>query len=564
MELWALVRLKLVLLKNHYLRGQRKRVLAQLVFLGFGMLFAVSIYRGLAAVMTILSPAMAQNMLVTALSGVMTFAVFWNMSTILNQFYLSSDLELLLALPLVRRSIFAIKLLEAGQGILVPSGLALATLWGYGAAVNAALPYYGASLLILLLTLAFSLLFSVLLIMWIMRFLPARRAQELWTVFWTMAYGLIWAGWMVFSNSSSGIGQAALMAASSSVRLGRVLSWTPSGWAAGAVIGWAHANWSAVLTYGLLLAGSVVGLYYIDQLTFEKVFYEGWSRTRTAPTRKRRTAPPKSVLALRGETRTALLSQQFKGLVLKDWLTLARDPSRLSRLVFPLLMGVVYAYLMARDTAALGPASYWLATLLSPIVAFFFSLYFSTGAVSAERENMALMRAAPVTGGQFLGAKLLSSWLPIALIAEVSGLATLALVTRSTQGLLQGGLLMLWISLELSVAGVALGALWPDFGATGKRRHVSVAAAYGYMALGLLCWGTAMLAFTWLRLTLSSSTASSQALFEVLPQIQSFVGRAWVGPVVLALNCGVCALLGLLWALAVRRMGTLQVTDLQS
>jgi hypothetical protein len=500
--------------------------------------------------------------------------VFWGLGPILNQLYLRSDLELLLVAPISHRAIFLTKFLDALQTVLFPSLLGLASLWAFGAAHRSPWLYYPLATLAWLITVSLAVLICMLLVMIIMRFLPTRRAQELWALLWTLCFGVVWAGWMLLSNTGGNKVQMAANLASSAMRRGQFLTWAPAGWAARVCLAFAQGDWAALLANLALLCATSLCAYLLGQWVLEKAFYEGWSRLQAAPLRAVRQAPRRTSLP-RLSTWLDVLPAQMRAVVLKDWLTLVRDLQRLAGLSLPLLMAVVYTYLLARQ--GLGGAALRLAwaILLAPMVTYFVGLRLATISIAMEGQNMALLRAAPMTARRFLWAKVCSVWLPMLLIAEVTGVATVLIIARSAGGLGSVTLLLAWVSLGLAVLGVGCSGLAPQFRGEMARRSAGVIAAYAYMGLGAALWFLSVAGYAWLWIaTTATSDEGLRAAFAALPgavgsahspevsQLLGWVRSPWVLAVILVANLGLWAVVALIWRLARRRVEAWQITDL--
>ena len=290
MEALALVRVKLTILKNSYLKGNRRQLILKIFFALFILAFGAMLFKGMVAIMSVLDQTTAQALLVAALSAMMTFCVFWGLGPILNELYLRSDLELLLVAPVSRRAIFLSKFLEALNAVILPGILALATMWSYGFAQHCPWSYFVVSLVALVLTVSIAALLCIIFVMLVMRYLPTRRAQEIWTVLWTLCFGLLWAGWMIFSRSSTNRTQVALGAANLAMRRGQFLNWAPAGWAAQLCLALNRGDIASALARAALLIGVAGLLYLLAQWIFDRAFYEGWSKAQESPSRPARKA----------------------------------------------------------------------------------------------------------------------------------------------------------------------------------------------------------------------------------------------------------------------------------
>ena len=200
----VLLRAKTLIWKNDLLRMKGRQRLSAFVFAAFTIYLALAILRGEVELFRALEngfPGASEGFLASVLASLITFAFFWGIGTMLSQLYLSSDLELLLAAPIPPRDIYLLKLLEGIQTLVLPGALAVTAWVSYGIAMKSSWGYYLLAslgfvcLLVLLVAAAMSF------IMLVVGLIPARRAQELYALLWTLVAGALWAAWMLSSES---------------------------------------------------------------------------------------------------------------------------------------------------------------------------------------------------------------------------------------------------------------------------------------------------------------------------------------------------------------------------
>ncbi|MDI7277543.1 MAG: hypothetical protein QME94_16315, partial [Anaerolineae bacterium] len=163
-------------------------------------------------------------------------------------------------------------------------------------------------------------------------------------------------------------------------------------------------------------------------------------------------------------------------IVAKDWAVLRRDLRHLSQLLTPLILGLVYAFMLIRSggvaPAGRGEAPAWFMQTLQSAMGYAsvgISLFvgwtmlarLAAMGFSQEGKSYWLVKSAPVTAGQLLAAKFLAAYLP-SLVVSWGFVAIVNLLQRSAGSL--------WFS--LAVVALCLAAangtyLW--FGVTGAR-----------------------------------------------------------------------------------------------
>ena len=249
-------------------------------------------------------------------------------------------------------------------------------------------------------------------------------------------------------------------------------------------------------------------------------------------------------------------------MIVKDWLLLFRDMRRIAGLMFPMLMAVVYVYLIMSNPVGGPGVSFWWGMILAPITVFFLGMRLAMQSLVWEGPSIALLRSAPLTANQILVAKLWASWLPMLLVAEVTGLATLAILTRSAYGLIGAALALAVVSLALAVLGVACSGLSPRFRGEATGRSAGVLSSYLYMLMGIVHWLVIMASVCWLWLSLAPATdVPVRALLSIAPEVQMIVHSVWVPLGLLVANIALALVLRALWAISAAKLERWQVTS---
>lgn len=285
------------------------------------------------------------------------FGIFiTSFGVLLQALYLSGDMDFLLATPVPIRAVFVAKLLQA----IVPNFLliclfALPALFGYALSTGFSPIFYPAALMMMIALALAAAGISALLVMVVVRIFPARRIAEI--------LGFLGA---IFSFICSQTGQLAQLgdfnndqAAGALVLMERVdLAWSPLTWAANGVSALGNRDWGrgAGLTLTALILA--VGIFAFSLSTAERLYYTGWAGMGSVARRKR---PAKSRASgniklwwstpgsfiVRAAARTAApIPAAVRALVIKDWLVLRRDLRNLSQIVTPLILGIVYAFMV--------------------------------------------------------------------------------------------------------------------------------------------------------------------------------------------------------------------------
>ncbi|MDQ3327504.1 MAG: hypothetical protein M3506_03150, partial [Chloroflexota bacterium] len=145
-------------------------------------------------------PAIAEAAIAGSLTVAVFVELFFGLTTAVYTLYLSHDLPLLATMPIRERTVFAYKYWET----LAANATLYGVLWvpfllGYGLANGAGVAYYPLLAVTSVLTLMIPTGLSILLIMPMMRLVPAGRAKEIIAVLWTMIGVGVWATFQVLT-----------------------------------------------------------------------------------------------------------------------------------------------------------------------------------------------------------------------------------------------------------------------------------------------------------------------------------------------------------------------------
>jgi ABC-2 type transport system permease protein len=429
------------------------------------------------------------SLLVVAVWGIVLLS---SLGAALNNFYLSSDLDLLVAAPIPMRAIFAAKYAEGlGIGYLLLFVLGGPALVGLGIGAGYPWPYYLAVAFVLLLLPLIPESLGTLLVMPLVRIIPPKRLREALQVLGA----LVGAAFYFFSQLSQGQKVDPETAGQLVRWLYRLnLPFLPQAWPAQGLLALGQGRIAEGLAALAAFAVLSAGLLALSLLLAERLYYSGWANLHAAPAgrrrRTRREARPAGDLAF--------LPRPVQGLVLKDLRLFVRDPQGWSEMLMPV---AVYALLIIqglRQDAALGTYAE-LVVLGTGLFVFFLanSMVSRLGlsGIGSEAQQVWLIKIAPVSPRRILWAKFMAAYLPYVLL---SGLLLLGmmLARRMAWTVFFGNWLLIAL-LGVGSIGVAvgLGASFPRFEVQRRRQHVSPGAgclyfplvmAYALIVIGLL------------------------------------------------------------------------------
>lgn len=431
-SVWKLLRLRIVIWWNTFRRAKLRSkigtiVLTLLALGGIAFLFFVSSL----LLRFLQSPELARYIdpsqflavipgLVLTLAFVMTLLT--NFGVLLQALFLSRDMDFLVHKPIPMRAVFLAKMIEAIlPTFMLICAFSLPVLFGMASARNYSLLYYPLLVLTLaLLALAAGGLASIL-VMAVVRVIPARRVAEV--------LGFLVAVSSILCGQSGNIINAmdpdrddfgAALSFFSQLELG----WSPISWAGRGLdlIG----NGDLLNGFGLALPALLLaGLVFAASLyTAEQLYYTGWSSMQGSVRKKRpaRAAEPRAGARpspLAGLAR--LLPPPVRGVMIKDALLLRRDPRNLSQLITPLILGVVMIFTTqgggrgatrALNEAGLQDVGVYGVLALAVFVGWMLMFYLSTMSFSREGKNYWFLKASPIRPSHLLAAKFLVAYLP--------------------------------------------------------------------------------------------------------------------------------------------------------
>lgn len=417
------------------------------------------------------------SLLVVAVWGIVLLS---SLGTALNNFYLASDLDLLVAAPVPMRAIFTAKYAEGlGVGYLLLFALGGPALVGLGLGAGYSWPYYVAAALVLLLLPLVPESLGTLLVMPLVRVIPPKRLREVLQVLGA----LVGASFYFFSQLSQGEDIDPQTA-------GRLVGWLhrlnlpflPQAWPPQALLALGQGRYLEGLVplaaFGLLSGG----LFVLSLLLAERLYYTGWANLQAAPAGRRRRA----VRAERPAGELAFLPRPVQGFFLKDLRLFVRDPQGWAGMLMPV---AVYALVLVqglRGDGALG-ASADLAVLGMGMFSFFLANSMvgglGLGGVGGEAKQVWLLKAAPVSPRRILWGKFMAAYVPFVLLSGLM-LLGVTLASRAAWPLFLGGwLLVALLGVGTIGIGVGLGAAFPRFESQRRQQHVATGAGCLYFPL---------------------------------------------------------------------------------
>jgi ABC-2 type transport system permease protein len=541
--IWKLLRLRWVIFFSGLKRSKprRKIGLGVIAFLILG-LAAFLFWASWALLGFLRSPFVLQfTDPVTLLNSMPTVIVSFafvavlltNFGVLLQALYLAGDMDFLLSAPLPMRAVFFTKLLQV---ILPNFGLvclfSLPVLFGLGVSSHYQFAYYPLVVVSLaLLTLAAGGI-SGLLVMAVVRVIPARRVAEVLGFIGVILSVLISQSSRLFtdvnlSNSQLSTGLNTL------VKINNPLS--PLAWAGRGLVNIGNGQWLSGVGLLALALTFAAAIFWLALTSSERLYYSGWASLQASPRKKRkpvqrpdsqmRESAPGHVLLSKWENvnRTwfteRFISPSLRAMVWKDITLLRRDLRNLSQLITPLILGVIVVVSMA--TSGLDgnrqpdflPSntiniSFYGSLAFALFVGWSLVLTLTIGAFSREGKNYWLIKTSPIKTRTLMLSKFLVSFIP-SLLFEWILLLVIQIVQHGEIGLLFYGFIItplyvagsIGINLAFGVIGARLDWQDPRQMNSTSIGCLGTAVSFVYLPFSIIFFFLPVLGFSLLSLS---------------------------------------------------------------
>jgi ABC-2 type transport system permease protein len=456
--------------------GDRRERVRASVFLAVGVLFwgftfwgfwrVLMYFRGIESFGDLLAAKLLSMIFLTFFA----LLVFSNVVTALSTFFLSDDLNLLLATPLTTLQLYHAKLVETlassswmvlmfGTPVFLVYGVVFGASWTYYLALLTALPAF--------LTVPAAL--GAAIIMGLANVFPARRARDI-----LVLLGLLF-----------GVGMYLLIRFLQPERLVNPEAFS-------GVIGYfvaLHApghpllpsHWISQVVSPFLFEGRGDPLFFLGMLWStagafvvlggwfsEKLYRGGWSRSQEGKRAHISRSPIAHGLV---EALVRMFPRRVRPMVRKDVVTFLRDPTQWSQLLLLGALIVVYLYNFTALPLDRMPLETWyvqnllgfLNLGLAGFVVAAVAVRFVFPAVSLEGRALWIIRAAPMSMRSFLWGKFWISFLPLALLSEILVMTSNWLLQVSPFMMALSGVTIFLASFGITGLGVGMGAIYPRF-----------------------------------------------------------------------------------------------------
>jgi ABC-2 type transport system permease protein len=420
--------------------------------------------------------------LVMIVAGVFILTLMASFRILLQALYLARDMDFLVSTPIPIRAVFITKLLEAIlPNLILVLVFGLPILVSLGVVQGFSMLYYFL-LLVALVFISFGAAgIASLLVMAVVRIIPAKRVAEVLTFLGACLVILVSQTINLMGDGLENLspGQIASIA---DLFTKFNNPWMPLAWAGRSLVGLGKGNWISGSFFLILTLGLSAAIICLALSTAEKLYYNGWASLQVGISRKnnRRIGDHRIMSNEIINQYVGGLHTQVGALLFKDFKQIRRDLHLLSQVVGALIMGIVLGIMLLRTGSEPleGEAPTQVMSIIRTAMVYgsmVIGLFVGWGmlsrlalmAFSMEGRRYWMLKIAPVSAGKLLAEKFLMAFIPSLIIAwfYLIGIAILQkspisaiLYGMSSVGLILAGLC--GINLALGVHGVNLN--WTD------------------------------------------------------------------------------------------------------
>ncbi len=425
--------------------------------------------------------------------------VFSSFGSVLSSLYLSGDMDMLLSKPVPMRAVFVVKFFS---GLLAQYALLFVllgpVLLGYGSGLGYGWLYMVVAVGVVLLLPLLPIGIGALLVMAVVRVIPAYRAREIVSILG----GLVAVTFYILSQFAPEV--APLIADVQNVQalLQLDIPLLPSAWAGRALIAAGEGEILTLLAYGGLFLILSILVFAGCLLLAERLYYVGWSNMAIQGGKVRRsrqraahdTATPKHRLPFPALVRQwAALEPQSAAVFLKDWRIFPRDMRNIQQFIFPLALAGIWIFrllTMPQESAQTAGTDLidtdMLVGLSSTGITFFLCYTLSSAiagpGISRESRTLWLLKLAPISTLRILLGKLVLAYLPYIVFGTPALVLLSVLSQASLPDFLIGWGLLLLLGLGSTAISLGLGAAFPRLDWDNPQQQTTLLAG----CLGLL------------------------------------------------------------------------------
>lgn len=415
--------------------------------------------------------------------------LFSNVVTSLSAYFLSDDLDLVLAMPARIGAVYLSKFVET---VVLSSWMVLIfglpVIIGFGVVWRAGWRYYAWAAALEGPFLFIPAALGIMLTMTLVKIFPARRARDLLMILSLIMVGAVFVLFRLMRPEQF-VNAADRVTLWQGVLSFEANDFSPSEWFTRILMELLHGRPAPALMVALL-ALTAFSLIIIGGWLAESIYREGWSKAQEGRRARLSRSGPASVII---EALASPFPKSMRSMVVKDIKTFFRDTTQWSQLFLLAAIMVVYVFnfrflpltrLPVNQFKLVNYVSF-VNLALASFVTSAVAVRFVFPAVSLEGNAYWLVRVSPLRPKPYLWSKFLTSVTPLLVLSEA-----LLIITNY---LLKVSPFMMWLSVAsifvmtfgITGMGVGMGALYPRF---HVENAAQISVSYGgvvYMVLAM-------------------------------------------------------------------------------
>lgn len=505
---FLLLKRKLHSFKNRVAALRGWHLVKTLAFLSVGLLMLLALYSGFWRLLTylegvqvigpMLSWKLTSMVLLITFSMVIVSSIIISMTTL----YYSFDLKFLVSCPINLRVLFLDKAFEtvfysswtlilAIFPFIIALGMVKQLEFGfYAAYILTVIPF-------VMLAGSFGIIFSML----VMYLFPSSKTRDITWLLGSLSVSLVYVAFR-FSKPEQLLRPDSLEVVAQYINYlqSPTAPYLPSWWVTKAMVSCSAGNWGAFFTYASALAAAACAVYALMYWLAGFIYMKGFSGAQNSPRFKgKERMLPEQKLSHRYPGLAGLLTCYWK-----DRLMLARDARYWSQAILIVALIIVYLFSMRQlplDTPDIKSLVSFLNIGVAGFVMAAIGLRFTFPAISLEGNNYWILRSSPLSIPGIMREKLLISLLPSLIIGVVLITFSNHLLSADRFVSVLSTFTIIVAAVVISVMGIGIGALFPDFRVENIHQlessyggFIYMACAMGYLSLvvGTQAWPVQM------------------------------------------------------------------------
>ncbi len=487
--------------KNRVKRGTRVDILKVIFLSVLAIIFFIVIYYLFTKVLLYFSSIplfgnfLIKKLLLILFLTFFFFLIFSNLITSLSTFFLSGEMNLIIAKPVPLSQIYYARLLlsliESSWMVLI---LALPILFAYGNVYSAGASFYIKGLMTLIPFLIICSVLGTFITTLIVSVFPARRIRDFLVIISFIILGGLYVLFRILQPEKLINPEIFKNIADYFTSLSVPDSYLlPSVWLSETIMYYLTGKGEGFF-YFLLLTSTACAFLVLGEFLNSKIFPSAWTKAQEAKGTK---VARGFIFELLTSPLSTLLPRGIKAIILKDIKTFFRDASQWTQIFLLLALIVVYLVnfrLIPFDKVP--DISFFLKNLVSflnlGLAGFVLSamaVRFIYPSISLEGKNFWLLRSSPVTISEFVWAKFLTNIFPFLILGELLIVVSNYLLKVTPFMMILGVVTIFFMVFGIVGLAVGIGGIFPRFHVDNPARIATGFGGFLFMIVSLLFVG---------------------------------------------------------------------------